>query len=801
MRRARISLGLLLCAAGSVRCRYWDVQPLFDDARAERDGALDSANSDASDVAARDGSSEDGAIDAASDGPASDQCLSHRAQITEGVGAIDVRNYLFSPIAVHGARACPVLVTPSGRPFAAVTEDGAGRVVWLGHDGIFQLIATQRDVAPLLRNAITWAARRAAREARVGVSPETLTGTLPAFFAQEGIDARSVSARNLLTSGVDVWVVFSTTAPSSASDQQIVREYLRAGGSLVLAGQAWNWARSHPGESLEAYPGNALLSSAGLTMLTEALSTADTTAGATTAVPAVSHAITAVEALGSHARGELALPAAQRAVVASVLRDAARATPIDAPFWLDVRGAIDGLSLALASSAAPLRPGVEQIDASVHRLVGRINADGPVSWINRVDGAEQFPGTTARSVETVTVTIDGDAAPDEPRWSYAASGARHWRSTGLYARPGETLTIRVSNALVSAQLGVRIGAHDRDADAESSWRRPPRVSREQRITSATSTIGSVFGGLVYVTVAPGSSLGAIDVQVSGAVRAPSFGLARDRGADAAWAQAARESDVPWLELQGEHVSITAPTEAARAVVSPTQLVEYWDAVQRALDDFAGVDSVPRRVERVVFDPLVLDGLLVDSGYPNVRPYERLTAMLTLDALRTSGDWGGYFALARMVQSRDWTVAGSQDAVVNVLVLYALEQVTGVALGAPPLPELAASARSARITAYIAGGRDFANDWNGLTALETYLQLVEGFGWAPLRQCVREIAALPASERPTTADARLQQWVLRSSRCTSRDLSAFYLRWGWPVSAATRAATAAWPAWSDAPARP
>ncbi len=266
----------LWCALAA-GCRLWDVGPIVDDHRA-RDATQDAAERDegTTDASAIDAAERDAGPDAAM----IDQCASHRAQITSGVGVIDVRTYLFSPLVVHGARACPVMVSPRGRPFVAAAEEGDGRVVWLGHDALLSLVATQRAVAPLLRNAMSWAGRRALRELRIGVAPDAMTGTLPAYFAQEGVSARVIAARDLRAGDVDVWVAFATTAPTASNEQQIVRDFIASGGGLVLAGQAWNWARSHASDPIDAYPGNALVAAAGITAMAEPMSTAETTAGA-----------------------------------------------------------------------------------------------------------------------------------------------------------------------------------------------------------------------------------------------------------------------------------------------------------------------------------------------------------------------------------------------------------------------------------------------------------------------------------------------------------------------------------------
>ena len=107
----------------------------------------------------------------------------------------------------------------------------------------------------------------------------------------------------------------------------------------------------------------------------------------------------------------------------------------------------------------------------------------------------------------------------------------------------------------------------------------------------------------------------------------------------------------------------------------------------------------------------------------------------------------------------------------------------------------------RIDFYVASGRNYARDWSGYTAMETYLQLVEAFRWPAFRALFLEYRALAERDRPASEEARAQQWFLRSSRAVGRNLSPFYERWGLPVSASTRTSTGSLPAWTTMPARP
>ena len=120
---------------------------------------------------------------------------------------------------------------------------------------------------------------------------------------------------------------------------------------------------------------------------------------------------------------------------------------------------------------------------------------------------------------------------------------------------------------------------------------------------------------------------------------------------------------------------------------------------------------------------------------------------------------------------------------------------------PQHPAVTPTERANRIRDYVAGGRNFARDWSVWTALETYLQLREAFGWAPFTQLFTEYRAIPAAMEPRTDADKIQEWIVRSSRAVNRNLVPFYERWGFVVSDTTRMATAGLPMWANMPAMP
>ncbi|MBL8683078.1 MAG: hypothetical protein JNK05_28180 [Myxococcales bacterium] len=815
--RAAHAASLLLAAITTEGCRFWSVRPVIEqhlrdqsDAR-EEDAQSVADASDVIDVSRVPDASERCSIDNGGCGdPAQYACVEEpalrcvlrcdadRREILRDIGRIDTRTFLFSPAVVHGDNACPLLVTSSGRPFAAFAREGLGRVVWFGHDAALTTLAMQPDGSALVRNALVWASRRPSLAGvRVGLEPRNNLGTLATIVVAEGGAPRAVAASALDASQIDVWVTASTLAPTTRAELDVIDRFVRQGGGLVHGGQAWNWARTRPGEPASAYPGNGLVRSAGIFIVPTSLAAADTAVGATITPTDFSHARRALDHTVAHLRGERTLSMSEQTLAAVALVDPIEELPLDTPFWSAAR---ELLSFAMPTPTRdrPLVTAAQPVAAVQWLALGRAHREAPDPWLPTAISASDFPGDATGPTSVVRSRIELATPTIESRFVYAQSGARVWRSLGAYAPAGASITISIPPSAASLGLEAQIGMHDRVLSTETQWERAPSLARVVALSSERTTMKSAFGGLVYVRVAPMSAGAAIDVTVEGAMVAPRY----TPGADAAaFLSSVASSGAPWGEIEGERVSLVLPRSVLRAVTDPRALIEHWDAAVAAMTDLAGVEATAPRPERVVFDRQIAGGSTGDSGYPATRQIDRAPVSVDLDALRREGEWGTYYVIARRFQSRDWTIPGSQDAIPALFNLYAIERVSGRTIADAPYAPLAAASRAARVEAYVAGGRNYGRDFNGNVALEMYLQLIEGFGWAAFRQLVREYQALPELERPTTDDARIQQWALRSSRVFGRDLSPFYGRWGLPIASSTRTSTAMYPAWTEAPARP
>ena len=185
-----------------------------------------------------------------------------------------------------------------------------------------------------------------------------------------------------------------------------------------------------------------------------------------------------------------------------------------------------------------------------------------------------------------------------------------------------------------------------------------------------------------------------------------------------------------------------------------------------------------------------------SGYP-LMGYDYTGPMTDLSYLSTEGDWGAFHELGHNHQYMTAVLPGNTEATCNLWSVYVMEQVVGRSRDEAH-SALSPASREDTIQAYIDGGRDFWGDWSVWTALETWLQLQEAFGWDLFIELNATYLAMPAAERPTTDQARIDRMVVESSFAAGYDLTDFYDAWGFPISDDSRAAVSGLPMWTDHP---
>ncbi|MFQ5459414.1 MAG: M60 family metallopeptidase, partial [Anaerolineae bacterium] len=648
-------------------------------------------------------------------------------------------------------------------------------VVAFGHGGYFSgaslLVA---DTGRLLENAVRWAAAQGTSRIRVGA---IATPDAAAYLTSRGLDVDAATIADLSGYDAVLWAPWD----HGEDDVALLRDYLAAGGGIVMAATGWGWAQLHPGQDLRtAFAGNRLLASAGIQWANSYLRrTSGEGYGATEEPTPLAHAGRSLDAAYAMAAGDASLDADQRRQVFTTIRRALGCLPLGdtelLPRLRDLAAAPD-----MVVVPTHLQPVTEaEVLRRLAVLVQTYDAQTlPPEQVRAHPAARVFPGHTPDAAPRVGVTITVD--PSVPRW----------HSTGLYAPAGEVLTVRVPEAASTAGLAARIGAHSDTLWHKDEWRRMPEISRRFRLSAAETPIASAFGGLVYLEVPAGMSAAPFDVEVDGGVVAPLFVLGRTTPAD--WRAVIRSRPAPWGELASGNMVVTVPSAALRDLDDPEAVMAIWDEIL-GLDAYlaAWPEEARRYPERIVTDEQISAGYM-HAGYPIMTHLDQSSNVV--DAAHLSGgNWGLFHEVGHNHQSGDWTFAGTGEVTVNLFTLYVYDKVAGI----PPEdhPQGSAAARAEQMARYDFRHPDF-EQWKRepFLALVSYIELQQAFGWDAYREVFAEYRALPAEDRPRDDAAKRDQWLVRFSRHVGRNLGPFYAAWGVPTSASARQAVADLPVW-------
>lgn len=704
--------------------------------------------------------------------------------LTDGVDVVISGGSLASRVVVWGDTAFPLLWDEGLHPFASAARVREGRVVHVGHEShLGAALAGDGDSGRLLVNAVRWTGQGDAPV--VGVSSDVAAGP---FLVDQGFTVVSAGPADL--TDIDVWVT-TTYADHDPATDAAIREWIQAGGGVVAGGHAWWWAYSTGStDPYHEHPGNQWLGVAGLTLSGASVSAPEITV-AGPPDPLI-HAGAALDAAAAHIDGTDPLPLDPAVLAADSAGFAASVLPLDREWWTVARGVLDDAEPVIPTKADPVEPAAEPVDGLMVRLSSALAARLPADEIDAHSAATDFPGEVPAGAERVTrpVVVDATYAGRDARYHASQAGAPVWRSTGLYVPAGEVVTVAVPSDVVGSGLTLLVGAHTDRLWGADSWSRMPEITRAWPVDSTEVEVASAFGGLLFVRVPGGTSLGEVELTVAGAVEAPRYELSD--AADAMWGFE-RQEPGPWAELSSPSVALVVPTSLVQDLEDPFALMRLWQDVLDADAELAAIDPVRVRAERMVVDRQISAGWM-HSGYPIMAHLESAPTFVD-PSTATTGDWGAFHELGHNHQWSDWMLPGAGEAICNLWSVYAMEQVVGRSRD-DAHPAMSPTERAKRIQAF----RDGSGTWSVWTALETYLQVQEAFGWEPLIAVQERYLTDAPADAPASDQAKADRWIVRLSEATGRDLTAFHAAWGFTITQDVAAAVAHLPAWDDHPMR-
>ena len=701
------------------------------------------------------------------------------------------------PLCVYGSEAFPVIVGRirgySSRVFpvnvhsdsivhAPVVAAGrwqAGRIVALGHDGYFARATLESlDTGRLIVNALHWAAGGEPSGPRIGVVG---AAELHTWLKESGHDVveASLTPNSLGTVDVVAVVMWNQSMP----EIEALSAFVRNGGGLVTAVTGWGWAQLHPDlDLINDYAGNRLLTPVGIQWANAWLARTSPEGYAVEPPPELSHTGTALDAIEAHAAGARTLTEPEIDQALGSLAFTSSCLPAD-----DMLLAPRLHALVESDERGRRWPSAEQpivkTDAVARLSVVLFMLEqsrSPPESVRAHPRAADFPGPVPDDAPRITRSITIDTAV--PRW----------HSTGLYAAPGELVTVTVPAEVAEADgFLVRVGAHSDRIWHRSEWTRMPEISHRFPISATKTLVANAFGGLIYVEVPADADLGSVIVEIEGAVAAPLFVLGEtDPGA---WRDEISHASAPWAEIAGRNMIVTTDAREVRGLDDPTAMAETWDRVFDLSAELAAWSSPARSSpERFVVDRQISAGYM-HAGYPLMAHLDQQANLVNTEHLRSECNWGFYHEVGHNHQVGDWTFDGTLEVTVNLFTLYVYEFLCGI-------PVAKNDSGSAEFRAEQMARYDFDNPnfeqlkREPFLALVMYEQMQQAFGWHAYREVFATYRALSDAERPKSDDEKRDQWLVRFARQVDRNLGPFFEAWGVPTSQAARDLIADLPVW-------
>lgn len=155
-----------------------------------------------------------------------------------------------SDLVLIGEHAFPLAMNPRGQVLMAASHYGRGRIVVLGHEEYLTRFPG------LIENAIMWLMPCTGDAGVVGIQKSLRT-------VAENLNYSPFKTE--LGDFQDRFAIYITDAYSVESSAKDLIAFLKAGGGLIIAGQAWSWSYEHPQENtIRNFPGNKVCSVAGI---------------------------------------------------------------------------------------------------------------------------------------------------------------------------------------------------------------------------------------------------------------------------------------------------------------------------------------------------------------------------------------------------------------------------------------------------------------------------------------------------------------------------------------------------------
>uniref|UniRef100_A0A8B9GNI2 Peptidase M60 domain-containing protein n=1 Tax=Astyanax mexicanus TaxID=7994 RepID=A0A8B9GNI2_ASTMX len=692
--------------------------------------------------------------------------------LLQGVSEFDIEcDAVASQILVQSPSAFSIGSTPDGKAFLAGGYYGQGRVIVASHESYLG----HESLSTFMVNAVHWLDQR--RNGVIGVLPELKS--ICSLLSKSGLQCRITELQKDLS-------VFVCTSYSDAQCEEI-QDFVAAGGGLLIGGHAWWWAHCNPGRNVKTdCPGNRILDKMGI-----CLSDKTVKAGKYKAPEVNQDLLTSsglyhfqdmLQRLSGHVLQNQKLGDYELQFLKKFGRDCISYLHMqahDSDMYKSVVERLKDLVSAGFPQVSPERP-----------------VKSPMDCLLLLVGTELFRVCRFSNAPLLYKTVDAPNLPSVSNarvWiSITTSDKEEWISTGLYLSPGMKTNITVPRTITGKGWQVQIGCQTDDLCDADELKRAQNVCERFRLEKESVEVCNLWGGLIYLIAPPRSSVQNVEVVVQRAVKAPYYKSGQTSVSD--WVSQIRKAPAPWAELEFENLIMTMPSDVIRHLDHPDHVATLWNSIMRSVADLAAKPALFPRKERFVADVQILAGFM-HSGYPIMMHTVSAPDLVNPYVSGKSDFWGPVHELGHNQQHSDWEFPPyTTECTCNLWSVYVHEVVLGVKK-ADAHGQMTPQRRQNRIKKYIEGGRNL-KDWTVWTALETYMQLQEEFGWDAFKKvfaAYHDMTGVPQDNK-----GKMNLYAETFSKVVNRNLTPFFKAWGWPIQPSTEEQLCSLPEWRDHP---
>ncbi len=689
-------------------------------------------------------------------------------------GTVNLGNSVPGRIDLTGDDAFSLLRDESGYIVAAAAESGKGRTVGYSHGSFLKSgeMIDQGSVAAFVKNSIRWASR--ASQPVIGLHPGI--ANLQSIFEIDDIETEVFPPQELKKHNASVYCAIGHELTDA--DVETITKFIENGGGFVTSTTPWAFAKQFP--DFGKFPPNMILEKSGFRFLPDGYSGRSKSLVIGTPTSQGSPSTSTSSSGGATALIDAILADRNSEKVEDLLK--AKALPSrDVPPFLEKLKELNlSVGPIVPTKEEPIIPGSDPLIDTIVELETHFNETVEPGMMYAIPASTDYPGAVDDDAERVTHTfaIDGKYRGWLEGRNAGGWAAKEMRPTGIYAAPGEVITVDLPAKLAGEGFEVVIGSYGGNLNNRDQWHRYPDWQVARPVTSRKTEASSGLGGLVTIRIPREADYGPIEVTIAGGVRAPLY--EHGKTDPEKWKNQIRKYPAPWAELASDRMIIAIPSEYIRSLDDPGAVMEVWNGIIESAAELVSVSREDYRAERIVFDRQTAAGSM-HSSYP-VAAHTGMNAEMAVDAraLKSEGNWGFFHEYGHNHQHNLWALPGTGETTCNLWSVYIYENFIGrnrddTHRAIRPLD------RKQRVNSYFSGGSNFEKDWSVWTALEAYLMIQEEFGWEPFQKAFDEYNRLEPDERPKGQQEINDQWVIRLSRACGKNLRSFWAIWGLPMT--------------------